>query len=463
MSNRCPYVYRRCAPVDHDLESFTVASRSAARSVPPPDEADHFFDGVVIKETDLSDLPLCDIGVDYARNRVENAPVISLFDLPVEGVPGGCCTEKKPRTLYVNKNNYNPPVSTASMLSSVLDGSYLEKDCEFSPPVPLTLLGVREWCSRNVEKTEWQRKDGDLWTAPACTVGIFRRRDNGKVAGFVPCNSWNCDVCGPIKKNRLIDKTEAAFGDRPVFFLTLNLRVPTGKWKVWDQNPLRVDGYNISGYVPQHLIAGCFQRFRSILSKKGYFRGATGPIKSETHYVNKFGTHCVRVTRERLPDDQAYFYVKEFSPSKHSYKDGSGKVTAGNRRHYHILTTFDIPEAVIRDAWWRATNKTSTNVKFISETEEFGALRARYVAKYINKSMPDSSFHAGYLRHERRYGKSVGFFTMSFDSLGTCFFQGLVKPDSDHGGDTSLYSSLYSIVCEDPMDPFYYSLQEPLS
>ena len=387
----------------------------------------------------------------------------------VWGVAGGCCTEKELRPSYVNKTNYNPPACGALTASTILDGSISKNDAEMHPPVPVTLQGIRRWCSMHTDDPKYTRKDGSAWTAPDCTVGIFRYRDDGRVAGFVPCNSWDCPVCGPLKRNRLNDKVSDTFDrmverDLSLHFLTLNLRVPVGKQHIHQQNPMDVDGYHISGYVPQIDIAQCFQRFRSILHKKGYFTGATGAVKSETKFINKFGTHCTRITRERLPDDQAYFYVKEFSPPKHGYKNGSAKVTAGNRRHYHLLTNFDIPEDVIRDAWWHATNKTSTNVKMISETREFGALRGRYITKYINKSMANETFVPQYLPRERRYGKSVGLFSMQFESKGLCFYQGLAPIPTPDFVKTTGYSSVMDMAIGDPAKlPAYFSKQHPLA
>ena len=364
------------------------------------------------------------------------------------GVVGGLVVKDAP-CLYVSKNNYNPPTSNLQMVNESLLGSGLPKDYEYSPPVPITLPLLRLWAAANKPPDpSWDSER--LNTPPDCTVGVLRSRETGRLVSWIPCNSWSCSTCGPIKRDRLRAKVVEAFGDQPTYFLTLNSRVPRGKQKYTDSNPMMSDGYHISGYLPQEELPAAFQRFRSILNKRGYFTGATGDIVRETHYVNKFGTPCVRTTRARTPYDQAYFYVKEFSPPSHVK---NGRVTVGHRRHYHLLMNFDIPEDIIRHAWWLATNKTSTNIKMVSETDEFGKLRPSYITKYINKSMSDDTFIADYLPYERRYGKSVGFFTMAYPSLGRCFFQPLVA--STRAYDEAIH--------EPDKLPEHFSRQHPLA
>lgn len=404
--------------------------------------------------------------------------------LPAPGVVGGQVPIDEDPYSYVNKSNYNPPTSNMQLVNESLLGSGLPKDYENSPPVPITLALLLLWARAQNPDPLWKRKDGSDWTPPACTVGVLRSRATGKITGWVPCNAWSCATCGPIKRDRLSKAATAAFGDQPVWFLTLNLRVPKGKQSVLDSNPMVSDGFDISGYVPQEEIARCWQRFRSILSKPRWHDLAykrayksmpvatdeevlarddyllahadfwiprpSGPMIYVSRWINKHGVACHRLHREKMPEDGVYFYVKEFSPPPH--RDKRGVVTAGHRRHYHILMNFDIPEDVIREAWWYATNKTSTNVKMIQETDEFGKLRPSYITKYINKSMSDDTFVADYLPLERRYGKSVGFFTMAFPSLGLSFFQPLVKS-----------TRAYDEAVHDPDKlPQHFSRQHPL-
>jgi len=396
--------------------------------------------------------------------------------VPTSGVVGGIYDDKNKRTLYVNKSNYKPPTGAtkAQIISSILDGTSSYSDKEFYSPVPITLAGIRKWCEAHVEQDNYSRKDGSKWTAPACTVGILRYRDNGKIAGFIPCNSWSCPVCGPIKRNRLTDKVIDVFDTRKertdcdLHHITLNLRVPAHGHTINDPRPMLYKGYPISGYVPQEKIAECFQRFRSNMRNMGYFNGPTGKILSDTTFINSNGTECRRIRRELLDTDDCYFYVKEFSPPSGKHK--SGVVTAGSRRHYHILTNFYVPTEDLRRAWWYATKKTSANVKITSATESQGKVRASYITKYINKSMSDETFINNYLPRERRYGKTVGLFTMKFESKGLCYFQALLRLRDGK----RLYSSAYDmarittpegevVICTDDLPTWNDYTQHPLS
>lgn len=160
----------------------------------------------------------------------------------------------------------------------------------------------------------------------------------------VNCKRWSCPHCGDVNKKRVLDRVSYGFkGGTRVRGMTLT--------------ELKDPGNEEAEKISVH-----FARLRANLYKKGYrFR---------------------------------YFRVTEFKPRK-----GDTSPNAKQYRHYHVLIDAYIPQAVISNAWYEATNHTAY-VVWVNASEIMKG--AGYLSKYLTKTMNDEHFG----KHERRFSFS---------------------------------------------------------
>lgn len=165
-----------------------------------------------------------------------------------------------------------------------------------------------------------------------------------------PCNRWDCETCGKVKKNKLMDRVGRGYavlqaqGHR-VRALCLTL------------GP-EADNEDMGKY---------FARFRAWLAKPRKYRKKMRCFR---------GLH--------------YFWTKEFQEN--------------GQLHLHVLIDAYIPWQLIKRAWKWATYKTSSII-FITKIHNSIYRPAGYMTKYMEKELCQAGkFRKG----ERRYGFSRG-------------------------------------------------------
>lgn len=167
---------------------------------------------------------------------------------------------------------------------------------------------------------------------------------SGKIKIPAPCNNWECPVCGPHKKNLLIDRVRDAAA------------VVTRSDLPKDRKIFRKAELTLQIDDPEDIME-CWARARTFLADHG--------IKSEF-----------------------YFLVKEF--------------TRRGKRHLHVLINCYIPQGVLKAAWIAATFGRSSIV-YITRTDLKNG--AAYMTKYLTKAITAGMFRRKEHRYStsRRY------------------------------------------------------------
>lgn len=178
------------------------------------------------------------------------------------------------------------------------------------------------------------------------TKGLFRNTVTGAVKPM-PCNQWDCPVCGPIKKARVADRVG---------------------------NGLQDHSFAIKGFRV---------RMVTLTQKRGSKRSITADWATFRHLLIRSGVRGLR-----------YFWTKEFTPT-------------GHQRHLHVLINAYIPHILIKKLWRQATRGESYIVHITGrkQQDESGDITnpAGYATKYLTKAYGKED---GFESHERRYGFS---------------------------------------------------------
>ncbi|GEM_PF-6923721 len=191
-------------------------------------------------------------------------------------------------------------------------------------------------------------------------VGYVTKMKGDDIGVKVPvnCKRWSCSHCGKVNKKRVLDRVNYGFkGGVRVRGMTLTeLKEPDN---------------------PEHeKISKHWARLRANLYKKGYKFRFFRVTEFRPRYCKTCRKDCVNKGKRQ---------DCEFDNTQY--------------RHYHILIDAYIPQEVVSNAWYEATNHTAYIVWMNkSEIKKAGG----YFAKYITKTMNDEHFG----RHERRFSFS---------------------------------------------------------
>lgn len=165
-----------------------------------------------------------------------------------------------------------------------------------------------------------------------------------------PCGRWDCETCGKVKKNKLLDRVGRGYA-------------------VLQQQGKRVRALclTLGPEAKNEDMGKYFARFRAYLAKPRLHRRQWRSFRK----LN-------------------YFWTKEFQEN--------------GQLHLHVLIDAYIPVAIIKKAWKWATYNTS-KIVFITKIHNSIARPAGYMTKYMQKELCQAgNFRPG----ERRYGFSRG-------------------------------------------------------
>lgn len=184
-------------------------------------------------------------------------------------------------------------------------------------------------------------------------VGYATKKMGEDIGVKIPvnCKRWSCPHCGKVNKKRVLDRVAYGFHGF--------------QWQ--PKRGVRIRGMTLTELKdPDNdeadKISVHFARLRANLAKKGY--------------------------------RPQYFRVTEFRP-----REGDTSENPKQYRHYHVLMNAYIPQAVISNAWYEATNHTAY-VVWVNASDIMKG--AGYLSKYLTKSMNDEHFG----KHERRFSFS---------------------------------------------------------
>lgn len=181
-------------------------------------------------------------------------------------------------------------------------------------------------------------------------IGLFKNHKTGEEV-FASCRQWGCPVCGPVKKNQLLDRVKKGFTpDVPL--------IPAE-----DEEYEEIKPYNV--------------RMLTLTLRAG---------TDDTQITKYWNT-----LRTELKD--AGFKLGRFFWTKEFTKRGT--------RHLHVLIDCYIPRIVIRKLWKRITG--GSYIVHISRMRVKNP--AGYASKYLTKGFSEGEFK----KYERRYGCSRHF------------------------------------------------------
>ena len=195
---------------------------------------------------------------------------------------------------------------------------------------------------------------------PGCPFpsGYFENKVTGQK---IParCNTWTCPHCGPIKKNKLLDRVTAGSARRHGEILVSQglEQFATGKVKVGGGYRLRFMTLPLSPQASRlmSITKDCWPKFRASAWEAGY---------KITHY----------------------FWTRE--------------QTKAGAWHLHIVMNAYVPWQLIQKWWLNATDGRCRVVDIEAAPENTPIARmASYMAKYITKTVDVSEYPKGVHRY----------------------------------------------------------------